>query len=155
MSNKVKLELKPTQRSCGDCTKCCEGYLTGSAHGHEFYPGRPCHFLSIGTGCTIYSQRPKEPCVSFKCEWLDNSELPEWLKPNQVNAIVMRKKLPDTEIEFLSLVEAGDTLDSRTLTWVLMYALRKQLNLMWAVDGAKNWIGTPEFLAEMAKENNK
>jgi hypothetical protein len=36
-----------------------------------------------------------------------------------------------------------------------MYALRKQLNLMWAVDGAKNWIGTPEFLAEMAKENNK
>ena len=61
-----------SKRSCGSCTKCCEGWLSGEALGHKFYPGKPCHFIAIGKGCSVYAKRPQEPCVSYKCGWISN-----------------------------------------------------------------------------------
>lgn len=138
------------KRECGDCTKCCEGWLNGSAKGKSFYPGKPCHYISIGKGCTIYATRPKDPCIDFKCQWLIDSEIAEWLKPNQVNAIILSKEVKG--MKYLSLVEAGETLRSDVLTQVLLYAVSNQINFVWAVNNGVSWIGSQEFIEEMALE---
>ncbi len=132
-----------SKRSCGTCTKCCEGWLTGEVLGHKFYGGKPCHFISIGKGCSVYAQRPKDPCVSFKCGWLASPDIPEWFKPDEINAIV---KFDEVEgIPRVTLIEAGEVLQSRVLNWFILYGLNNKLNFAWQVQGELHWIGSPEF----------
>lgn len=138
-------------RSCGDCTKCCEGYLSGSANGKTFYNGKPCHFLSIGKGCTIYAKRPKDPCQAYKCAWLIDDTLPEWFKPNEINAIVDYREIEG--IKYLNVVEAGETLRSNVLSWLIVYALSNNINIYWNVAGGSNWIGSTDFLKAMERRN--
>jgi hypothetical protein len=144
----MEVEIK---RGCGTCTKCCEGWLSGNAHGHSFYRGKPCHFIAIGKGCGIYEQRPKDPCVSYSCAWLTNADLPEWMKPSEINAIVDFRKIDNTDIQYIKIHEAGETLRSDVLSWLLQYALKNQLNLIWTVNGAQNWLGSPEFVEAVTK----
>lgn len=138
--------MDKVKRTCGDCTKCCEGYLLGEVNGKTFYPGKPCHFL--GKGCTIYSKRPVDPCQTYRCEWLTNEEIPEWMKPSEVNAIIDIQE--QQGIKYLRVKEAGAKLDSKVLSWIIRYVLVNQLNLLWEVDGGQNWIGRPDFNALMA-----
>lgn len=140
------------KRDCGDCTKCCEGYLSGEALGKTFFRSKPCHFVAIGQGCTVYAQRPKNPCVSYKCEWLTNLDIPEWMKPNLINTIIDKRKTP-SGIEYINIVEAGAVLKAGVLSNLLLYALGNKLNIAWEVEGGKNWIGSEEFLEDMNKTN--
>jgi hypothetical protein len=133
------------KRNCGTCTKCCEGWLAGEAYGQSFYRGKPCHFIAIGTGCTIYAKRPKDPCVSYSCAWLTNADIPEWMKPSEINAIIDFRKINDTDIEYIKIHEAGETLKSSVLSWVITYATSKGYNLYWTVNGANYWQGSLEF----------
>lgn len=142
------------KRECGSCTKCCEGYLQGSALDKNFYEGHPCHFVSIGKGCTVYSKRPQHPCVSFKCEWLYNLEIPEWMKPNKINAIIKFDSIND--IPYLSVIEAGEILQSKVLSWLIQFALNNKINFLWQVESGFSWIGSPEFhqvMMEIPKDN--
>lgn len=139
------------KRSCGSCTKCCEGWLTGEALGYSFFPGNPCHFVAVGKGCTVYSKRPKEPCKSYKCSWLINGDLPEWMKPDEVNAIVDFRETDG--ILYMQVIEAGSVLESRVLSWLIQYALRSKYNFLWSINGEKNWIGNVEFNELMLKES--
>jgi hypothetical protein len=141
------------KRECGDCTKCCEGWLEGEALGHTFHAGKPCHFISIGKGCTVYAKRPQNPCISYKCGWLNNLDLPEWLKPSEINAIIDMQIVEG--ISYLRLVEAGEILDSKVLSWILKYAIANQLNFLWFVEGGVNWIGTDEFDKVIKLQHNK
>lgn len=140
------------KRDCGDCTKCCEGYLSGEVLGKTFFRSKPCHFVAIGQGCTVYAQRPKNPCVSYKCEWLTNLDIPEWMKPNLINTIIDKRKTP-SGIEYINIVEAGAVLKAGVLSNLLLYALGNKLNIAWEVEGGKNWIGSEEFLEDMNKTN--
>ena len=115
-----------TKRTCGTCTKCCEGYLSGEAFGHTFYPGKPCHFIAIGKGCSIYDKRPQDPCVSYKCGWLTNSEIPEWMKPNEIDAIIDMRQIK--EFEYINLREAGNPMQAKVLNWLFQYILKNGLN---------------------------
>jgi hypothetical protein len=139
------------KRDCGSCTKCCEGYLHGSAHGKPFYLGNPCHYISIGKGCTIYDKRPKDPCVTYRCQWLDNLEIPEWLKPDKINAIISKRFIKDTQIEYWDLCEAGETMRANVLTWVIQYALNNGINLRWQVESGNHWVGNKEFIDAMSE----
>ena len=130
-------------KSCGTCTKCCEGWLEGEAFGHKFYPGKPCGFVTIGKGCNSYALRPKEPCVNYKCAWLSNNEIPDWLKPNLSNVIINYNTIDG--IAYIKLVEAGQTLPSKVLSWMLKYAIAQRLNIAWTIDEELYWIGSPEF----------
>lgn len=132
------------KRTCGTCTKCCEGWLAGEALGHSFYPGKPCHFISIGKGCSVYSKRPKDPCQTYKCAWLIDENIPEWMKPSDINLIVDYRKT-SSGIPYISLREAGDILSAKVLTWFIQYALANNANLYWEIQGGVNWIGSPEF----------
>ena len=134
-------------RSCGTCTKCCEGYVSGSVRGIPFFKGSPCHFVSIGKGCSIYEDRPKQPCKSYSCFWLNNEDLPEWLKPSEVNAMIS-ERYTKNNIHFLELIEAGETLRSDVLSWLINYCNKNDFNLFWEVNGKKNYMGSDDFLRE-------
>lgn len=132
------------KRECGTCNKCCEGWLTGEAHGKPFWPGRPCHFLTAGK-CGIYKTRPDSPCKSYHCLWLVDEEVPGWMKPDEVNAILTVREVNGTS--FLDLTEAGEKLRSEVLSWAVMFALGKNANLRYQIAGGSNRIGSQEFLA--------
>ena len=129
-------------RSCGTCAKCCEGWLSGEAHGHAFYKGRPCFFLN--KTCTIYDTRPVEPCRTYKCGWLDEPHFPEWMKPDLVNVIINRAIFND--VKYYVLIESGSLLDVKVLSWMIQWALNNNQNLVYYVDGGMNRIGSKEFI---------
>ena len=140
---------KPKRRSCDSCTRCCEGYLIGSVNGKSFFRGNPCHFLEVNKGCTIHSSRPENPCKIFKCEWLVNDDIPYWMKPDKINAII--RWLDIDGCKALKIIEAGSTLRSDVLTYMIIYAMKNQVNLIWEVDGGTNYFGSNEFIAKMDK----
>lgn len=131
------------ERTCDSCTKCCEGHLKGMAHGHTFYPGKPCHFL--GTGCSIYEDRPETPCKVYKCTWLESDDLPMWMRPDLCHAITT-KRIKDN-VTYYEVIEAGKQLDSTILSWFVLWALNNNHNLLYEVKGAKSRIGASNFLA--------
>ena len=141
------------KRECGTCTKCCEGWLTADIMGEKMYPGKPCRFIVIGKGCTVYANRPKEPCVSYKCGWLTNADIPEWMKPSEINAIIDLRQVENHT--YLRLKEAGSFMQSRVLSWFFQYILKTGMNALWEVDGGLNWAGSPEFNALMELESQK
>jgi uncharacterized cysteine cluster protein YcgN (CxxCxxCC family) len=125
-------------RSCDGCTKCCEGWLHGEAHKHFFWPGRPCHFKSQ-KGCSIYQNRPDNPCKSFKCEWLMNEVVPVWMKPDQINAIIVVRQ--ENDKIFWEVSEAGSKLDSKVLSWLFMLFHEGKIpNLRYQIEGGWNSI---------------
>lgn len=132
-----------SERKCDGCTKCCEGWLSGVAHCKNFYKGMPCHFMAE-TGCSIYENRPQDPCKNFQCEWLVNLEIPEWMKPNRVNVIATKRKIDN--YEYLELTEAGEKLKVEVLNWFILYALNNHLNLVYSINGGINKVGCLEFL---------
>lgn len=129
-------------RSCDGCTKCCEGWLEGSANGHAFFRGRPCFFLN--KGCSIYDTRPHTPCRDYKCSWLADNQFPEWMKPDLVNMII--NQVVKDDISYYVLVEAGSRLDVRVLSWMIQWALNTKKNLVYYIDSGMNKIGSEEFL---------
>lgn len=140
-----------SKRECGTCTKCCEGFLSGSAQEKVFFKGRPCHFVSVGKGCTIYANRPKDPCISFKCLWLTDDSIPEWLKPNLENVIITQRYIDG--IPYISLHEAGSVVSSRVLSWFFIYATEKGLNFVWEVEGGSSFFGNSDFVQKITKQH--
>ena len=113
------IEAKTITRSCGSCTKCCEGYLIGSAYGFQFKENQPCAFLSK-QGCSIYPVRPAHPCKSFQCEWTINFKIPEWLQPNRSHVIMSMRTIGD--YTFLMLVPAGQPISQQVHEWAEKYS---------------------------------
>lgn len=64
----TKLNLAVVSRSCHPCTACClsKGVLELNKAG-----GTECVHTTVGTGCNIYSDRPK-PCQIYSCAWLEH-----------------------------------------------------------------------------------
>lgn len=137
-------------RSCGTCTKCCDGNLKAEIYGHKMTPGRPCHFVATGQGCTIYADRPVSPCQEYKCLWLMNREVPEWLKPSLTDIIIDNQTI--NGIDYVRAIEAGSNMNAEVLTWFIQFAIKNGYNAMWKVKGTSFWIGSPEFNAAMELE---
>lgn len=106
--------IKSIERSCNGCTKCCEGWLTGEAFGFKFYPGKRCAFLGQ-KGCNIYELRPYDPCVGFTCHWKDNINIPEWLRPDLSNIIMIKGYLE--KYEYLKLIQSGSKVKQEVFEW--------------------------------------
>lgn len=138
-------------RECGDCTKCCEGNLTFKIKDINVYKGKPCPFVDIHKGCSIYEDRPEKPCKAYKCAWLSEPTIPLWMKPNKINAIIDIRTV--NGIKFLNLIEAGETLRSDVLTHCFLYAKANKLNFAWQVKGGQNWYGSPEFCKIMEQDH--
>lgn len=144
MSNKEMV------RSCGSCTKCCEGHLASMINGQPMYPGKPCYLLEIGKGCSDYDNRPEKPCKVFNCEWLVNPEVPDLLYPDKSGVILSWQKI--NGIRFLKMTKAPNEPNTDSTTWFIQYILRNGINGAWDSDTKKYWVGSPEFMAAMAEE---
>jgi hypothetical protein len=129
---------QPTpKRTCDGCTMCCQGHLTGQAYGHTFQQGKPCFFVSA-KGCTIYEDRPVEPCKSFECDWLKYDYLPMWMRPD-LSKVIVRRTIEDNT-EWVYIVEAGQKMDAAILSWIIIWATNNKINIKYEVDGGWNWI---------------
>lgn len=73
-----------SKRTCGSCTLCCK--LLGVAE-LDKEKGKWCARCAIGTGCTIYEDRPKS-CKDFACMWLQYEEMPEGWRPDKVKLFI-------------------------------------------------------------------
>lgn len=153
---KISLSLFPKKpakdRSCDGCTKCCEGWLTATIHGEPMYPGKPCQFVDEGTGCTIYEDRPKDPCKEFLCEWRVNEQIPLEFKPSLSNSIILAKKV--RHIDYYNIADAGSEPSSKFLSWLVIYCMATNKNVRWEVGGKAFWFGSPEFVQEMQNQED-
>ena len=139
--------MSENKRTCGDCTACCDGWLSGNVNGHDFYPGMPCHYSGCN-GCSIYEDRPESPCKTYSCEWLMNTEVPEWMKPNESGVILTgkQKEGPDgTIFQYLEVLEMGKKIDSSILNWLFRLYLRTGVPVKVQIDGGFNWYGNEAF----------
>lgn len=134
-------------RSCGSCTACCEGWLSGEAHGKKFYPGQKCHFL--GERCTIYAKRPHDPCVAFKCGYLADENVPEWMRPDR-SGVVMVEREKDG-IRWVEVTECGKPMAAPILNWIVHNLIGKGVNVRYQLSGGWNYFGAREFCEHMAK----
>ena len=135
-------------RSCSGCTKCCSGILSGEAFGKKFHRGRPCHFVGKD-GCTIYEDRPHSPCATYKCRWLTDKTLPEWLKPSVSNVIIEKRAKTDEEGKqhlFLRVTEVGQKIDSSILNWLIQYSMKENINIQVQVDNFFYYYGSEDFI---------
>ena len=135
-------------RSCNGCTACCSGALSANIHGLRMSRGTPCHFRQEG-GCAIYENRP-QLCKDFRCTWLDNRAMPEWMWPKKSNVIVMYRRVDD--LPYYSVVETEEKMSAQTLSWLVQWALRCKLNLVYCVEGTTEIIGSEEFKQAFANK---
>jgi hypothetical protein len=127
------IEIK-SDRSCGECTMCCQGHLTGTAHGFEFGPNKPCHWVRK-SGCSIYDFRPYSPCKTFKCEWKINKSFPDEFRPDKIKAIFVNRQLETGDR--LDVVEAGDALNAKLLHFIIqLFNDHKYKHIRYQYDNA-------------------
>ena len=141
---KTTISLGKPSRSCGDCTKCCEGWLSATIKGEDMYPGKPCQFVEPGVGCKIYKNRPKDPCKTFECIWRATDYIPEKFSPNNTGQMVVSQQLYG--IDFLVMAYAGKEVEPEFLSWFVAFAVARQLNIEWSVNGVLYALGSPEFM---------
>jgi hypothetical protein len=134
-----------SSRSCGECSKCCEGWLPGEAYGHTYYRGKPCFFLN--KNCTIYEFRPdtkNSPCRTFNCEWLSQDLFPHWMKPNLSNVIITKRQVQG--IQYYYIVETDVVINAMTLNWLIRWAFETKNNILYFIQGGQHRLGSKEFL---------
>jgi hypothetical protein len=87
-------------------------------NGVPVYPGKPCPH-STGKGCNNYANRPTDPCENFNCGWvIENSPLPDWMKPNNGKVIVIFNKLEWHGAPVDLAVPVGKRIPPRSLKWL-------------------------------------
>ena len=138
-------------KTCGECTECCTGTLTGEVQGHTFDVTTPCFFLKDGK-CDIYSTRPDDPCRNYSCMWLNDEAMPDFMRPDKSNVV-----LTQLSVDGIYYVEAREAARKRMTTSILsnviMYAFHSNQNLVYYVDGQFFWLGEPKFMAAMNKKS--
>jgi len=114
-------------RHCGECTACCEGWLSSEVVGMK--PGVPCQHRT-DSGCAIYENRPDNPCKQFRCAWLDTDELDESMRPDKSGAIARYRRWKSWET--LAVIPTGQKVPDDTLMRLLEYANATGSPLVWS-----------------------
>ena len=110
-------------RQCSPCTACCDGWLQINVYDVQVYPGHPCPHVSEA-GCQIYPDRPVFPCRIFECGWVtDDSPLPDWMRPDLANVIVIFNKYRWKKWQIDGAIYAGGEIGSTTLDWLKCFTL--------------------------------
>jgi len=140
-----------SNKSCGSCTKCCEGWLYADIKGHKMYPGKPCFFVEIGKGCKDYENRPEQPCKTFNCGWIMIEDMPEEFKPEQSGVIM--QYVNNNDNPFIALIKAPNNPNEQLLSWAVVYARSRNLNILWYIDDKSWWMGNEDFCNQMKMEH--
>lgn len=135
------------KRHCGTCTACCDGWVEGTIRGHEMRPGVPCHFRGAGC-CTIYDERPKEPCRSFVCGWLaPGSPFPESFRPDRLGVMIVPTRWRERPAYILK--SAGRDPDESVLSWMRAFSVQSGAPFFYEERGERFGFGPAEFQHEM------
>lgn len=149
--------LKKEDRTCGDCTACCLGWLSGKAYDKEFYPGNPCFYV-CKTGCSIYENRPHDPCVTYKCSWILNpDEFPEWMQPNQSKVIPTTRSWFDVdgnENEYIEFISTGELMSVTTYHWIMKFHFRTKVPVTVQVESDFGIYGPEDFVQFILNQRN-
>ncbi len=117
-------------RECLPCTACCDGWLQVIVNGEEVGSGHPCKHRA-DHGCGIYEERPINPCRTFKCGWIvDDSPLPDWMKPNDARVIVVFDKYIWNDQQVDAVISMEENIPRATLDWLKSYALQQERRLL-------------------------
>jgi len=101
-------------------------------NGVDVYPGSPCPH-STGDGCDAYDKRPADPCDHFYCGWIiDNSPLPEWMKPDNAKVIVIFDKLVWNGYPVDLAVPLGKRIPPRAIKWLQAFSQEHSRPLVYA-----------------------
>jgi len=129
---------KKTNRECQPCTACCDGWVTMKIGDAEVYPSQACPH-STKNGCGDYDNRPVDPCHRFNCAWVvEDSVLPEWMKPSNSKAIVILNKLQWRGIPVDLAVPVGKRIPPRTLKWLQNFVKTQSRLLIYTEQVIKN-----------------
>lgn len=141
------------RRECGPCTACCEGWHTAIVNGHEMYPGRPCHFFL--NGCTIYKDRPKDPCVNYSCDWLNdkNNTFPEWFRPDLSGVIITTRPWGNNK-SYYEFREANKPMTAANLAWIYEFGARHNHCIRIEINGYWHAHGDHEFATSFPPQND-
>jgi Fe-S-cluster containining protein len=144
---------------------CCSGVLSGSVRGEPMYPGRPCKFLNAPSGCspfgesttalkgcTIYIERPSG-CKKYKCMWLSEEDIPEFMKPENANAIFDKDSYG--EIEYLRLTENEGGYSEEVLQFAVNEAIKRNMNLIFQWQGLYSYYGDKEVCSQILEDEYK
>jgi len=117
-----------SERICGPCTACCEGWLHSKKL--EMRPGHPCRHLKE-QGCSIYPDRPEEPCVRFVCGWLQDAETyPDEMRPDRSGVIMLTdRKWHNWPV--IRAVPAGRSVPEETREFLRQLAAQKQVPVIF------------------------
>ena len=141
------IALKVEKRECGTCTACCDGWVVGTIRGHEMKAGTPCHFRGEGC-CTIYAERPQEPCRTFVCGWLaPGSPFPEDFRPDRLGVMIIGTRWRNRPAYILR--HAGRDPDEPLLAWMRALGVRTGAPFFYEQAGERFGFGPPEFQHEM------
>lgn len=146
-----------SERSCGGCTACCEGWLTDKSM--KLFPGSGCGHI-CSAGCGIYESRPERPCRSFKCAWLlEPEDFPESMRPDRCGAIPIKDR-DWYDWQVLRAFPCGEEVPAETLNWLVEYAKPQQLPVIfyqhrWEGDRyrgiSENALGPPAFAEDVRR----
>jgi hypothetical protein len=137
-------------KSCGNCSACCSGRLTATVYGHEIFNGRPCAFL-LEKKCSIYNQRPEDPCKKYLCAYLQLDWMPMWMRPDQCGVLISIFKTKNGT-EYLQAVEYDRKMPAEVLSFLIQANRAKQPyseNIAYQIDGGTQVIGSEEFIKEI------
>jgi len=116
--------------------------------GHKLYPGNPCPFLD--NGCSIYEDRPEDPCRKFVCQWLQDETIPDEMQPHLSNIILTKRTVRG--VDYIKAEPAGDNLSTKVLSWFVIWGLGK--NICWTCNGLDHYFGSVDFVSAMSDEKD-
>ena len=117
-----------SNRTCGSCTACCEGWL--HAEKLDMRPGRPCRHCTK-QGCAIYEDRPEDPCVRFRCGWLNHADrFPDEMRPDRAGVIVLHGRKSHGWDAILA-IPAGNSVPADALEWLRLHAQEQGMPLVF------------------------
>ena len=155
----IELDNINYERSCGDCSMCCEGFLAADIHGYQMMQGVPCHFKAQSSKgcCSIYDNRPSV-CVNYKCLYLlSPKQVPEWMKPNRSDVILGLNEYPKNEGEgvwnWVQMREGFNHVRGDVLNWVLRTCIEHDINLEYQVYGSWYYQGDDKWIDEHINRN--
>lgn len=144
-----------TTRSCGDCAKCCQGWLQTIVLEIKIDLDQPCPYCT-DDHCSIHATRPEDPCRIFFCGWAEaDSRLPQWMQPSQCGVIVLTGRSSWRGHPVDVLVSAGRDPDEKLLSW--FHAHSRQHLRPFIYQQQEQWFGfgPPAFQEHVAAKASR
>lgn len=138
-------------KTCDNCTKCCDGWITGSVDNQDFFPGKPCKYSNIGIGCKIYESRPDYPCKMFNCLWKLDKSIPDWIKPSLSGFILMRSITKFGSESYIKIIQASNELNKQSLISIFEWVKASNLNAIFD-GGFIEYCGSNQFIKNIELE---